>query len=66
MRKSINIIGIITLLLFLGCENYNQNSKSMNLGEIWMDEKEQQNVEQNNKIQRNLLKPERLSLNLKI
>lgn len=57
MRKTINIIGIITLLLFFGCENYDQNSKSMNFGEMSMDDEvQQQIVEPNNEIQRKLIK----------
>jgi len=44
------------MLSFFGCENYDQNSKSMNLGEMRMDDKEQPIVEPNNDIQRKLIK----------
>jgi hypothetical protein len=56
MRKTINIIAIIALLSFFGCKNYDQNSKSMNLEEMRMDEEEQQIVEPSNEIQRKLIK----------
>ena len=57
MRKKINIVGIIILLSFLGCENYDQNSKSMNYGEIRIDgEAQQQIVESNKEVQRKLIK----------
>ncbi|AFU69492.1 hypothetical protein P700755_002765 [Psychroflexus torquis ATCC 700755] len=56
MRKIINIIGIITLISFFGCENYEPDSKSMNFGEMRMDDEEQQIVEPNNEIQRKLIK----------
>jgi hypothetical protein len=56
MRKIISIIGIVTLISFFGCENYEQDSKSMDFGEMRMDDEEQQIVEPNNEIQRKLIK----------
>lgn len=56
MKKLINIIGIVILISFFGCENYEQDSKSVNLGEMRMDDEEQPIVEPNNEIQRKLIK----------
>jgi hypothetical protein len=56
MKKLINIIGIFILISFFGCENYEQDSKSMNFGEMRMVDEELQIVEPNNEIQRKLIK----------
>ena len=56
MKKLINSIGIIILTLIFGCENHEQGSKSMNIGEMRIYDEEQPIVEPNYEIQRKLIK----------
>ena len=56
MRKIINIIGIVTLISFFNCENSEQDSKSMNIGEMRIDYADEEIVELKNKIQRKIIK----------
>ena len=51
MKKLINIFAIILLISFLGCKNYDEDSKSMNLGELRMDDDQLAINEPNNEIQ---------------
>lgn len=56
MKKLINTIGIILFILIIGCDNYEQDSKAMNLEDIRMDVAEQPILEENNETQRKLIK----------
>jgi hypothetical protein len=51
MKKLINIFVIILLISILGCKNYDEDSKSINLGEIRMDDEELTINDPNNEIQ---------------
>ncbi|MFA5299456.1 MAG: DUF4349 domain-containing protein [Lutibacter sp.] len=51
MRKIIKIIGLFLLIAVFGCENNEQDSKSMNLGEMKLSDKEQTILDSKNEIQ---------------
>ncbi|OBX21210.1 MULTISPECIES: DUF4349 domain-containing protein [Bizionia] len=51
MKKLIHIIGIILLIAAFGCENNEKRSKSMNLGEMLMEDSQETIVETSHEIQ---------------
>ena len=58
MKKSICLVGIVIFTLFFSCKDYDENSKSMNLGELKVSDSDQEISESNNliQVQRKLIK----------